>query len=634
MNRHSVGRQRSVHLLTLLLLTVLCLAPFQAMQAAPAAQDAPLPLLLGEFGNATLAEGEAVQYALTVPFDGAYTVAFTADGDPGDFALALAGVDGGELYNDALQENTVIDLTAGDYLLTFTAQRAADLAFLVGIEAGTMTTEYDAPGALFNGAVFTTADVTEPLYAQVTLAASSYPQQAIVLVQGSDGDVYDVEVTSEDFDFYYTSTDEEGFVRFVSSGGVYDLEITPTSGGASLQVSVFLSGPAPTLELGVETSGALDSALDTDTFQFIIAEAGTVVAVTATADDAAGLTLGAGTTPDAQMWSAYSYGDEPAALEFIAPEAGVYYVSVKTDAEAGGAYTLLAEEVGAATVLPLNEPTQGTVPSGGSTGYLLEVTEPEQFVVVVMAGPADQDIDLNIARYVDGEQVASDSATSLSSREVVGLFAEEPGLYVVQVNGSWTDGADFMLLASTGALAELLGEAAVTAPTDEAPTDEAPATETPVTETPAGDAIEQWAVSAEASSQYTDDSWSAQQVVGAPDTPEAGDNITAWAAEFADTQVETLVLAYEQAVIPVGIEIYETHNPGAVAKIEVLDPNTDAWVVLWEGVADTAGESIAVFSPELTPVDFVTSQVRLTIDEPLIPDWNEIDAVKLIGAAE
>ena len=42
-------------------------------------------------------------------------------------------------------------MTAGDYLFTFTAQTGADLAFLVGIEAGSMTTDSDAPGALFNG---------------------------------------------------------------------------------------------------------------------------------------------------------------------------------------------------------------------------------------------------------------------------------------------------------------------------------------------------------------------------------------------------------------------------------------------------------------------------------------------------
>jgi hypothetical protein len=103
--------QHRTLLLCALVLVVLCLAPLQAVRAMPAQQDAPRPLLLGEFGSATLAEGEAVQFALTTPFDGAYTVAFTADGDPGDFLLTLTDADGNELYNDALQTDTIVDLT-------------------------------------------------------------------------------------------------------------------------------------------------------------------------------------------------------------------------------------------------------------------------------------------------------------------------------------------------------------------------------------------------------------------------------------------------------------------------------------------------------------------------------------------
>jgi len=139
---------------------------------------------------------------------------------------------------------------------------------------------------------------------------------------------------------------------------------------------------------------------------------------------------------------------------------------------------------------------------------------------------------------------------------------------------------------------------------------------------------------AEASSQYSDDAWSAQQVIGEPDTPEPGDFYTAWAASDSDAQIETLTLTFEQPVIPIAIEIYESYNPGAVVRIEVLDPNTDEWVIVWEGVSDTVGQEIAVFSPKLQPVDFATNQVRLTIDEPSILGWNEIDAVKLIGLPE
>jgi hypothetical protein len=112
-------------------------------------------------------------------------------------------------------------------------------------------------------------------------------------------------------------------------------------------------------------------------------------------------------------------------------------------------------------------------------------------------------------------------------------------------------------------------------------------------------------VTAEASSQYTDDSWSAQQATGAPDTPEAGDNSTAWAAASADVEVETLVLVYSRSLLSRSESKFTRATiPAPIVKIEVLDPNTDTWVVVWEGVADTAGEEMAVFSPELTPVDF------------------------------
>lgn len=621
----STARQNTLLACSAMIL-MLCLWPFRLAQAAPLLQAEAQPLLLGEFGSANLGEGDTVQYALALPLDGAYTVAFTGAGDPSDFALTIADADGSEVYNDALQSEVIVDLTAGDYLFTFTAQTAADLAFLVGIEAGSMTADSDAPGALFNGSVFVTKDVEAPLYATVTIEPSSYPQQVLVLVQGGDGDVYDVEVTSEDFDYYYTSTDESELVRFVSSGGAYQLVVSPQTGGASLQVSVFLSGPAPVLEFGVETKGVLSDANDTNTYQITVDTPGTVVLATATADDGADLTLSAGFLPDAQTWSTYGYDDEPALLEFIAPDAGVYYISLATDTETGAAYSVLVEAGDVAEALPLNLPVQGTVEAGKSKGYLVTVEEPEQFVIVILAGPADQDLDLSIAQYVDGEQIASDSAASLGAREIVGLFAEEPGSYIVQVDGAWSDGADFVIAASTGALSDLLEEAGSAPAKDAAPVESA-----------APDAegnIEQWAVTAEASSQYSDDSWSAQQATGAPDTPEAGDMATAWAAASSDTQVETLVLVYARPVRPTGIEVYETYNPGAVSKIEVLDPNTDEWVVVWEGEADTAGEELAVFSPELTSLDFVTDQVRLTIDEPLIGGWNEIDAVKLIGVLE
>lgn len=616
-------------LLQAALVLLMLLWPAASMQAAAPAQEGAVPLLLGEFGRASLEESDSIQFSLTMPMDGTYTVVFTGDGDPTAFSLVIADADGNEVYNDVLQVETLVDLTAGDYLLTFTAQAKADLAFLVGIEAGSMTEDSGDPGELFNGGVFVTTDVGNPLYATLTIEPSAYPQQVALLAQGGDGDVYSVEVYSEDFDYYSTNTDESDIVQFPTTGGVYDVTVTPIEGGAELQVSVFLSGPAPVLELGTETSGELTGAGDSDTYQFDVSAAGASVTVQAGAEDGADLTVAVGTQPDQETWYEYSFGDEPAVLQFVAPQAGTYYLKISTDSESGAVYNVLAEEGETAAILTTDEPVSGSVSEGGQTGYLLEVTEPEQFVVVVLAGPADQDLDLAIARYENGEQQASDSSYASGSREVVALYSEAPGVYIITVDGSYAADSDFTLLASTGALDALLGDGSA-APADQ------PAADEPATDTPAADSglIEQWATGAEASSQYGDADWSAQQATGEPDTLDGGDTPTAWAAASADSEAESLVLTFDQPVIPAGIEIYESYNPGAIVMIEVLDPNTDEWVVVWEGSADTAGQDVAVFSPALTAVDFATNQVRLTIDEPAVSGWNEIDAVKLIGVGE
>ena len=113
--------------------------------------------------------------------DCTYTVVFTGDGDPTAFSLLIADADGAEVYNDVMQVETLVDLTAGDYVLTFSAQAKADLAFLVGIEAGSMTEDSGEPGELFNGGVFVTTDVGNPLYATLTIEPSAYPQQVALL---------------------------------------------------------------------------------------------------------------------------------------------------------------------------------------------------------------------------------------------------------------------------------------------------------------------------------------------------------------------------------------------------------------------------------------------------------------------
>lgn len=622
-----VRRQRVAQVFSILLLG---LASLFTVTSPVFAQAEATPILLGEFARAQMKAGDEAAYTLMIPDDGVYTFVYTGGDSAETFLMTIIDAASDELYSDAMAPEVNLDLAAGEHLFLFTAQADAELGFVVGVEGGSMTADPDAPGQLFNGVTFLTENVREPLYATVTIEKSPYPQQMGVLVQGGDGDVYEAELTStESFDYASLSTDASDHLRMITTGGEYLLMITPVEGGESLQVSIFLSGPAPVLELGVEVEGQITPD-DSDTYQFTVEDVGAVIEIVAEADD--DLELYVGFEPGVGKWSAYSYPSDPAVLIFTAPKTGVYYVELKTAVEEGVTYTLQAEERGRTANLALNEPTVGKAPAGSSTGYIVNVEEPESFLIVVLVGADDSDIDLAVSRYKDGDEVASDSSRSFGSREIVSLYADEPAQYFVTVDGSWADkDVEFVLLASHGLVAHLLAEVDGFGATENGQSQ----TPSPAAVTPNADgSIEQWASAAEASSEYTDDSWSAKQATGAPDTLEAGDEITAWAALNADVQEETLVLTFDVAVIPTGIEIYETYNPGAVVKVEVLDLNTDEWIVVWEGVADTVGEEIAVFSPPLSTVEFATNQVRLTIDEPSVPGWNEIDAVRLIGIPE
>lgn len=139
----------------------------------------------------------------------------------------------------------------------------------------------------------------------------------------------------------------------------------------------------------------------------------------------------------------------------------------------------------------------------------------------------------------------------------------------------------------------------------------------------------QWAVGANASSEYSNPAWSAQQATGEPDTFQGGDLQTAWASKQQDAGEEWLELTYEHSVRPTCVRVAETYNPGAVVKIEGQDSG-GKWRVLWEG-KDTNQECPGWFTVEMKPSSFATRTIKITIDSAGVPGWNEIDAVELVG---
>ncbi len=150
-----------------------------------------------------------------------------------------------------------------------------------------------------------------------------------------------------------------------------------------------------------------------------------------------------------------------------------------------------------------------------------------------------------------------------------------------------------------------------------------------------GVALRQWASSAEATSSYGEEVWSPIQATGEPDTPECGDFQTAWASETSLGQ-DSLTLYYDTPVIPDQVDIYQNANPGSIIRVEVLPADGSAPIVVFDGIDRTTlcpGVFSVAINAEPAPVTSAgpITEVRITLDQSRTSNWNEIDAVELIG---
>jgi hypothetical protein len=158
-------------------------------------------------------------------------------------------------------------------------------------------------------------------------------------------------------------------------------------------------------------------------------------------------------------------------------------------------------------------------------------------------------------------------------------------------------------------------------------------TQTAAERYPAAGALYQWAISAEASTEFASPEWGAEQAVGKPDAPGCGDYQYAWASAASDS-IGTLEVAFSASVYPLEIVIHESFNPDQVVKVEVFDPETGGYYAVMQK------NPVRVDRPcpyrliiPVEGIDFRTNLVRITVDQSQLGlGWNEIDAVQLIGS--
>jgi hypothetical protein len=142
----------------------------------------------------------------------------------------------------------------------------------------------------------------------------------------------------------------------------------------------------------------------------------------------------------------------------------------------------------------------------------------------------------------------------------------------------------------------------------------------------------EWAISATASSSYNDAqgqaSWSPNQATGEPNVDNYADDGHAWTSKTPDGGIEWLDLTYPKPVYASEVRVRESCGSGAVIKIEVYDEGSVAHTV-WAGNDPTTGLNYLMVKFNKTP--YKTARVKVTLATNVIPGWNEIDAVQLVG---
>ena len=334
------------------------------------------------------------------------------------------------------------------------------------------------------------------------------------------------------------------------------------------------------------------------TYAFDVTTAGALVTFAMEGDDETDFDMNAGLRPGDYTYSSYSYGSNES-LTFMAPVTGTYYLTIIGNGNEG-AFTLTATEGDLAPELVSGELTYGEYAGGDRVVYRLVADAPGSMLSVALVGPDDVDLDLAVAAYdAEGNSTLSLGGYSSGSVEIVSYVLPAAGLYEVAINASYADAPGSFFVRAQIDDPRLFGG--------------------------------QWAVDATASSQFGDPQSGPLQATGPSDTAYAGDAVTAWASLDPDAGDETLELTYAYPVFPTGVAIVESYNPGAVVMVEALNIDSGEWVVLYEGEAAPTEEPYRVFRPELTPADFKTDSLRLTLDSAAVAGWNEIDAVQLFG---
>lgn len=131
------------------------------------------------------------------------------------------------------------------------------------------------------------------------------------------------------------------------------------------------------------------------------------------------------------------------------------------------------------------------------------------------------------------------------------------------------------------------------------------------------------------STEYSSSSWSASQVLGAPNVfPGTGDHVHAWASRGADDRAEWLEVGFEVPRSVSGVEIYETFNAGAVDRVELVTASGRR-ITAYAGSAQARAGSFKR-QLQIACTSEPIAAVRVSLASQVVAGWNEIDAIGVV----
>lgn len=312
-------RWRGVAWLSLLLAIVLVATIAPAGPTAFAQDEEAEPLLLGQLATRTLANGESVRFKFDAPEETLYVITTGDEEEAAKFDLIVTDDKGESVYDDVF--GTVeLNLDNGDHFLELIATEDALLSIFVTAQIGDMTDDSGRAGDLEAGGFYTEENVDDYRYAELRIPRTDYWQRVFVNLSGNEGDSYGATVSGDEIYSSVSDSAVEGPVVFWSSGGRYDVAVSPYEGGESMTILTLMSGPLPQVAVGEPVEATFAAGNKDTAWQFDVEDAGRTVLIRLTSDADVDLDMAASLKPTIETWSPYNSGTDET-INFVAPQA-------------------------------------------------------------------------------------------------------------------------------------------------------------------------------------------------------------------------------------------------------------------------------------------------------------------------